>query len=123
MYPENLKYTKDHEWAKIDGELATVGITSRATESLGDIVFVELPKVGKEFSQFAEFGVVESVKSVSSLYLPLGGEVVEVNDAVLKKPETINSDPYGAGWLIKVKVKNPAEASNLLSAADYQKLL
>jgi glycine cleavage system H protein len=79
--------------------------------------------VGKEFSQFAEFGVVESVKSVSSLYLPLGGEVVEVNDAVLKKPETINSDPYGAGWLIKVKVKNPAEASNLLSAADYQKLL
>jgi len=123
MYPENLKYTKDHEWAKIDGELATVGITSRATESLGDIVFVELPKVGKEFSQFAEFGVVESVKSVSSLYLPLGGEVVEVNDAVLKKPETINSDQYGAGWLIKVKVKNPAEASNLLSADDYQKLL
>lgn len=123
MFPENLKYTRDHEWAKIEDATATIGITQHAEESLGDIVFIELPAVGRELKQAEEFGVVESVKSVSSLYAPISGTVLEINEKVKEKPELINQAPYNAGWLIKIKISDADETANLLSSADYQKLL
>ncbi len=121
--PADLKYTKEHEWAKIEGGQARIGITAFAQEQLGDVVFVELPKVGATVSGAKTFGVVESVKAVSDLYAPLSGEVVEVNTELTKKPETVNTDPYGRGWMIVVRLSNPGEAGALLSAEAYQQLI
>lgn len=122
-YPENLKYTKEHEWLLVEGETGTIGITDHAQEELGDIVFVDLPKVGGKTSKGLSFGSVESVKAVSDLYAPVSGEVLEVNGLLATSPEQLNTDPHGAAWLIKVRMDSPAEASDLLSAADYQKYL
>jgi glycine cleavage system H protein len=120
--PENLLYSTEHEWVKIDGDHAVVGITDYAQNSLGDIVYVELPRIGKQVDQFGNIGVVESVKAVSDLFTPIGGEVVEVNTALDGDPAAVNRDPYGQGWLFKVKLKDKNEQSNLLSAADYEKI-
>ncbi|MGE3609644.1 MAG: glycine cleavage system protein GcvH [Bacteriovoracaceae bacterium] len=117
--PANLKYTKEHEWALVEGDTVTVGITDFAQSALGDIVFLEVPQVGSELKAGATFGVVESIKSVSDLYAPVTGEVVATNSDVEGSPEKINSDAYGA-WLIKVKVKNPADLNSLLSPEAYQ---
>ena len=121
--PADLKYTKEHEWARIDGDRARIGITAFAQEQLGDVVFVELPKVGARVSSMKTFGVVESVKAVSDLFAPLTGEVVEVNAELPKKPEVVNSDPYGAGWMIVIKMSSSAEAGALLSATQYEQLI
>lgn len=123
MYPANLKYSKEHEWVKTDGAVATIGITAHAQSSLGDIVYIELPKIGTKYVAMKEFGVVESVKTVSTLYCPVSGEVVEVNSALSSKPEAVNNDPYGEGWMIKVKITTPSELDKLLSASDYEALL
>lgn len=117
--PADLLYSKSHEWVRIQGGQATIGITDHAQEALNDIVFVELPKVGAEFAEGAEFGVVESVKSVSDLYMPVSGRITAVNGALEDAPETLNDDPYGEGWLVQVQLKDPAEAKRLLSAKDY----
>ena len=122
MVPADLRYTKDHEWVRIDGDQATVGITEYAAEQLGDIVFVELPEVGRTLAQFATFGVVESVKAVSDLFAPVSGEVVEVNAELPKKPELVNTDPYGQGWMLVIKMSNAKDVDGLMSAADYEKL-
>lgn len=122
-YPENLKYSKEHEWVKADGKSPVIGITYHAQDSLGDIVYVEMPPVGREFSAMQEFGVVESVKSVSSLFCPVAGKVVARNEALEKRPDLVNSSPYDEGWIIKVEMSNPAELNDLLSSADYQKIL
>jgi glycine cleavage system H protein len=122
--PADLKYTKEHEWAKVEGtDRVRVGITAYAQEQLGDVVFVELPKVGAKVSKMKAFGVVESVKAVSDLFAPLSGEVVEVNGELPKTPELVNQDPYGRGWMIVIKPSQTAERNELLSAADYEKLL
>ena len=121
--PGDLKYTKEHEWAKIEGDRARIGITDYAQEQLGDVVFVELPKVGAKVTSMSTFGVVESVKAVSDLFAPLTGEVVEVNAELPKKPETVNRDPYGQGWMLVIRMANPAEANALLSAAQYEQLI
>jgi glycine cleavage system H protein len=118
--PAELRYSKSHEWVKVEGDRATIGITDHAQEALNDIVYVELPKVGQRFDLEAEFGVVESVKSVSDLYMPVAGEVLEVNTVLDDKPETLNEDPYGAGWLIKVRLANPSQVGALLTAEQYQ---
>jgi glycine cleavage system H protein len=121
--PADLRYTKEHEWAKLEGDKARVGITAFAQEQLGDVVFVELPKVGAKVTAMKTFGVVESVKAVSDLFAPLSGEVTEANTELTKKPETVNSDPYGQGWMIVIKLSNPKEMDGLMSAADYEKLV
>lgn len=121
-YPTDFKYTKEHEWIKADGKNATIGITIYAQESLGDIVFVELPKVGSEITAGKTFGTVESVKAVSDLYAPASGTVTEINGELATAPEKINKDAHSA-WMIKVTLKNPAELSSLLSAADYEKFI
>jgi glycine cleavage system H protein len=121
-YPTDFKYTKEHEWIKADGKNATIGITFYAQESLGDIVFVELPKVGSEITAGKTFGTVESVKAVSDLYAPASGTVAEVNAELATAPEKINKDAHSA-WLIKVNLKNPGELNSLLSAADYEKFV
>ncbi len=121
-YPADFKYTKEHEWIKPDGKNATVGITHHAQEALGDIVFVELPKVGEELSKGKSFGTVESVKAVSDLYAPASGTVTAVNDALATAPEKINSDPHGS-WMVKITLKDPGELTSLLSAADYEKFV
>jgi glycine cleavage system H protein len=121
-YPTDFKYTKEHEWVKPDGKNATVGITNHAQESLGDIVFVDLPKVGSEISSGKSFGSVESVKAVSDLYAPVSGTVTELNDALATAPEMINKDAHSA-WMIKLVLKDPAELNSLLSAADYEKFV
>jgi glycine cleavage system H protein len=120
--PENLLYSKEHEWVKMDGDAAIVGITDYAQNSLGDIVYVELPKVGTKLEQFGNAGIVESVKAVSDLYTPISGEVLEVNAALDTDPAAVNKDPYGDGWLLKLRVANPADAQKLLSAAEYEKI-
>ncbi|MEK6984884.1 MAG: glycine cleavage system protein GcvH [Candidatus Thermoplasmatota archaeon] len=117
--PADLLYSKSHEWVRIEGQTATIGITDHAQEALNDIVYVELPKKGESFELEAEFGVVESVKSVSDLYMPIAGTVLDVNGSLDDAPETLNEDPYGKGWLIRVKLKDPAQAKQLLSAAGY----
>jgi glycine cleavage system H protein len=119
-HPGDLRYSKEHEWVRVDGSTATIGITSFAADELGDIVFVELPSVGAELSQFATFGVVESVKAVSDLYAPVSGEVTEVNEALRDRPELVNSDPYGEGWIVKVTLAEPGELDGLMDAAAYQ---
>lgn len=123
MYPDNYRYTKEHEWVLSEGETGTIGITDHAQSELGDIVFVDLPKVGATIEQGKTFGSVESVKAVSDLYAPVSGEVIEVNPGLNDKPESLNSDSHGAAWLIKVKITQPAELDGLLSAADYQAYL
>src|ERR1700740_2861977 len=119
-YPENLRYTKEHEWVRAEGDIGTIGITDHAQEELGDIVYVDLPKVGTKIEQGKSLGSVESVKAVSDVYCPVSGEVGEVNAALSENPESLNSDPHGAAWLIKLKLGNPSEAQGLMSAADYQ---
>lgn len=121
-YPNDLKYTREHEWVKLDGKTATVGITNYAQEQLGDIVFVELPKPGTEVSKGKSFGTVESVKSVSEIYAPVSGKVVAVNEALTTAPEKINSDAHGS-WMIRIETKDSGEANGLLSAADYDKFI
>jgi glycine cleavage system H protein len=118
--PENLKYTKDHEWVLVDGDTGTVGITDYAQGELGDVVFVELPAVGKTVKQGDAFGTIEAVKAVSDLYAPVSGSVVEVNKDLEKGPENVNKDPYGKGWMVKIKLTNPGELASLLSAAAYK---
>jgi glycine cleavage system H protein len=117
--PEDVKYTDDHEWTKLDGEVATIGISDYAQDQLGDIVFVELPEAGSSFDKGEEFGSVESVKAVSELYMPLGGEVVEINPDLEDAPEQVNSDPYGGGWMLKIKIADPAELDGLMDKNAY----
>jgi glycine cleavage system H protein len=121
-HPQHLLFSKEHEWVKLDGENATIGITDYAQNSLGDIVYVELPKVGATIRQFTNVGVVESVKAVSDLFTPMSGEVIEVNDTLESDPAAVNREPYGAGWLLKVKLSDPAEANKLLKASEYEKI-
>jgi glycine cleavage system H protein len=121
--PEGLLYSKEHEWLKLDGDVATVGITDYAQNSLGDIVYVELPRVGQGIKQFASIGVVESVKAVSDLFTPIGGEVVEVNPALENDPSLVNRDAFGDGWLYKVRVADPGESKTLMGPADYEALV
>ena len=121
--PGELRYTKEHEWAKAEGDRVRVGITAYAQEQLGDVVFVELPKVGAKVTGMKTFGVVESVKAVSDLYAPLTGEVVEINAELPKKPEVVNADPYGKGWMIVIKLSNAKEWDGLMPAGDYEKLI
>jgi len=122
-YPEDRKYTKEHEWVLVEGGQGTVGITFHAQEELGDIVFVNLPKAGAKAEKGLSFGSVESVKAVSDIYSPVSGEVTEVNGLLATNPEKLNEDPHGAAWLVKVKLSAPAEADDLLTAADYQKYI
>jgi len=122
MVPSDLRYTKDHEWVRVEGDTATIGVTAFAANQLGDVVFVDLPVVGRKVDQFATFGVVESVKAVSDLYAPVSGEVVAVNGDLGSKPELVNSDPFGGGWMIRVKVGDAAQLGELLDAAGYEKL-
>jgi glycine cleavage system H protein len=122
MVPTDLRYTKDHEWVRVDGDEATVGITDYAAGQLGDIVFVELPDVGRSLSQFATFGVVESVKAVSDLFAPVSGEVSGANEALSGQPELVNGDPYGEGWMIRLRLSDPAEVDGLLDASAYDAL-
>lgn len=118
-----LKYTDDHEWLQIDGDIATVGITEHATEQLGDIVFVELPEVGAEFSKGDAAAVVESVKAASDVYMPLDGTIDAVNEAIVEEPVTVNDDPMGAGWFMKIKLANTADANDLMDEAAYKDLI
>ncbi len=118
--PEDLHYSKDHEWVRVDGDVAVIGITDYAQNSLGDVVYVELPKVGDEFAANESFGSVESVKAVSEVFSPLSGEVVEVNEALNDEPEKVNADPYGAGWMIRVRMSSPGTVDSLLTAAEYE---
>jgi glycine cleavage system H protein len=123
MVPGDLRYTKDHEWVRVEGDEALVGITQYAADQLGDIVFVELPDVGRALEAHGTFGVVESVKAVSDLYAPVGGEVVATNDALTGKPELVNDDPYGEGWMLRVRLADAAQAEGLLDAAAYEQLI
>jgi len=123
MVPPDLRYTKDHEWVRKAGDVATVGITAFAAEQLGDIVFVELPDVGRTLEQSATFGVVESVKAVSDLFAPVGGEVVETNSELAGRPELVNEDPYEGGWMIRVRLADPSQLDGLLDATAYDELV
>ncbi|MBK9282914.1 MAG: glycine cleavage system protein GcvH [Sphingobacteriaceae bacterium] len=122
-FPAELKYTKDHEWVKIEGDIATIGITDFAQRELGDIVYVDVNTIGETVAKEAVFGTVEAVKTVSDLFMPLSGEVLEANKDIDSAPESVNNDPYGKGWMIKIKITDPAEVSGLLSADDYKKLI
>jgi glycine cleavage system H protein len=119
--PQDLLYSKEHEWVKMDGDTATIGITDYAQNSLGDIVYVELPRVGAAVEQFGNIGVVESVKAVSDLFTPIGGQVTEINGELENDPALVNREPYGGGWLFKVKLADTAQRDNLLSPGDYEK--
>ncbi|MHB1340133.1 MAG: glycine cleavage system protein GcvH [Coriobacteriia bacterium] len=120
MYPANLKYDKEHEWVKVDGDVATVGISHFAQDQLGEVVYVDMPSVGDEVNAGESFGEIESVKSVSELFAPVSGEIVEVNDALSDTPEVVNEDPYGEGWMIKVKMSDDSVIATLMSADDYE---
>jgi len=120
MDPENLRYTKEHEWVRVEGDTGTIGITFHAQKELGDIVYVDLPKPGTLIQQKTTIGSVESVKAVSDIYTPVSGEVMEVNGQLAESPEILNKDPYGSGWLVKIKLSEPDEAAKLLTAAEYQ---
>ena len=117
--PAELKYTKDHEWVKLEGDIATIGITAFAQSELGDIVYVEVETVGETMAQEEVFGSVEAVKTVSDLFLPMSGEIIEFNEALEASPEVVNNDPYGAGWMVKVRISDPSEFEALLDAAAY----
>jgi len=121
--PKDLKYTKEHEWIRVEGNVGVIGITDFAQSQLSDIVYVELPEIGTEVKQMESFGTVEAVKAVSDLYSPVSGKVIEVNQKVKDDPSIINKDPYGDGWLIKVEISNPDELNNLLSPEEYEKLI
>ena len=121
--PAELKYTKDHEWVRVDGNIATVGITAFAQGELGDIVYVEIETEGEELDQEEVFGSVEAVKTVSDLFMPVSGKIIEFNSALESNPESVNSDPYGDGWMVKVELSNPSEIEDLLDAAGYQALI
>ena len=121
--PKNLKYTKDHEWVKVDGEIATIGITDFAQGELGDIVYVEIESIGDELNQEEIFGSVEAVKTVTDLFIPVSGEITEMNENLEDNPELINDDPYGEGWIIKMKISDASELDGLLSADDYKELI
>jgi glycine cleavage system H protein len=122
-YPADLRYTQEHEWARLEGQRARVGITHYAQDQLGDVVFVELPKVGAKVTQMQSFGVVESVKAVSDLFAPLSGVVAEVNEELTREPERVNRDPYGTGWLVVIELANTAEAEKLMTAPQYEEFL
>lgn len=121
--PENLKYTKDHEWIKMDGDIATVGITDFAQGELGDIVYVEVETVDETLEKEEIFGTVEAVKTVSDLFLPLSGEIIEFNESLEGEPEKVNTDPYGEGWMVKIKISNPEEVDSLMDATAYKELI
>jgi glycine cleavage system H protein len=121
--PENLHYSKDHEWVRVEGGVGTVGITDHAQDSLGDVVYVELPKAGETFAAHETFGSVESVKAVSELFIPVAGEVVEVNESLQDEPEKVNTDPYGEGWMVRIRLSEPGEVDSLLNAAEYEDYL
>jgi glycine cleavage system H protein len=123
MVPTDLRYTKDHEWVRVEGDEATIGITQYAADQLGDIVFVELPAAGSSLDQFATFGVVESVKAVSDLFAPVGGNVTGANDELTGNPELVNSDPYGAGWMLRVRFAEPDQLEELLAPDAYDALI
>ena len=118
--PEDLHYSKDHEWVRVEGDQATIGITDYAQNSLGDVVYVELPKTGDQFGASEPFGSVESVKAVSEVFTPIAGSVVTINESLADEPEKVNSDPYGEGWMIRLKMDNPSAVDSLLSAAEYE---
>jgi glycine cleavage system H protein len=118
--PENLHYSKDHEWVRVEGDTAVVGITDHAQEQLGDVVYVELPKPGEEFAAHEAFGSVESVKAVSEIFTPVSGKIAEVNESLNDEPEKVNNDSYGEGWMIKIQMTNPGEVDSLLNAAEYE---
>ena len=120
MYPDNLHYTKEHEWVRVEGNVGTVGITDHAQQELGDIVYVDLPKVGTAIEQGKSLGSVESVKAVSDIYSPVSGEITEINESLADTPEKLNQDPHGDAWLVKIRLSAPGEAGNLMSAADYE---
>ncbi len=119
-YPDSYSYTREHEWISVEGDVGTVGVTHHAQEELGDVVFVELPEPGTQCRQGEPFGTIESVKAVSDLYAPASGEVVEVNEQLADRPEIVNEDPHGAGWMVKIRLASPAEVDGLMSAAEYQ---
>ena len=123
MVPTDLRYTNDHEWVRVDGDEATIGVTAYAADQLGDIVFVELPDVGRALEQFAAFGVVESVKAVSDLFAPVSGEVTATNQDLAGSPELVNSDPYGGGWMVRVRIGDAAQLDGLLDADAYDALI
>ncbi|MDT4952979.1 MAG: glycine cleavage system protein [Acidobacteriota bacterium] len=118
--PEDLHYSKDHEWIRVEGDVGTIGITDHAQDSLGDVVYVELPKAGESFEAHESFGSVESVKAVSEIFTPVGGEITEVNESLQDEPEKVNTDPYGEGWMMRIRMKNPGEVDSLLNAAEYE---
>ena len=118
--PEDLHYSKDHEWIRVEGDIGTIGITDHAQHSLGDVVYVELPKPGESFAAHEPFGSVESVKAVSEIFTPVGGEITEVNESLQDEPEKVNTDPYGEAWMIRIRMSNPGEVDSLLSAAEYE---
>lgn len=122
-FPQELKYTKDHEWVRVEGDIATIGITDFAQSELGDIVYVDIDTIGETIEMEQVFGTVEAVKTVSDLFMPVSGELMELNPILEKQPEMVNKDPYGEGWMVKVKLSNPADLASLLSAADYQEVV
>jgi glycine cleavage system H protein len=122
-FPDNLKYTKDHEWVLVEGNTATIGVTDFAQSELGDIVFVDISSQGDNLGAHEIFGTIEAVKTVSDLYMPISGEITEVNGDLDSAPESVNSDPYGSGWMVKVNMSNPSEADGLMSAADYRAMI
>ena len=121
--PENLRYSKDHEWVKVEGDVASIGITDYAQHSLGDVVYVDMPRVGDKFGTHEAFGSVESVKAVSEIFTPVSGEVVEVNESLNDSPEKVNSDPYGDAWFVKIKMENALEVDAMLSGEEYEEYL
>ena len=123
MNPEDLKYSEEHEWLALEGDIAVIGITHFAQDSLGDVVFIELPEVGSDVSQFEKMGEIESVKAVSDLYCPIGGKVIEVNDSLTDSPELVNDSPYGDGWMLKVELADSSEIERLMSASEYEALV
>jgi len=122
-FPNDLKYTKDHEWIRVEGAFAFIGITDFAQHELGDIVYVEIDTVGDTLAQEETFGTIEAVKTVSDMFMPVGGEILEINPGLDSKPEMVNQDPYGEGWMIKIKMTNPAEVNDLMTADEYKKTI
>lgn len=123
MYPQELRYYKEHEWVRVEGDTAVIGITHFAQDQLGDVVYVDLPRVGTRVDHFAKFGEVESVKAVSDLFLPVAGEVTAVNEKLAASPELVNQDPYGEGWMLRVRMSDPAQVNDLMNAGQYQAML